>query len=191
MTDIELTSAEVLRRYKELAKDFSEQHPAKWAANKFVTGLVDAARVPMGAVSSRTDRDRERAAAELFVRYDILSNLFESAPMELEEYYFPIFVQCLRAVYELGIHAAPDGRAARAAWEGSGDSKFINLVSIVQIYCREHGIEPKASEKFANIIRPDILELFGKPKDAPSKIPPSLSAIVKALRAVRKSSFVL
>jgi hypothetical protein len=145
----------------------------------------------MGAATSRTDRDRERTAAELFVRYDILSDLFKSASIELEEFVFDLLLKIMRASHELGIHAAPDGRAARAAWEGSGDSKFINLVSIVQIYCREHGIEPKASEKFANIIRPDILELFGKPKDAPSKIPPSLSAIVKALRAVRKSSFVL
>jgi hypothetical protein len=60
------------------------------------------------------------------------------------------------------------------------------------IYLEAHPeLEPKASEKFANIIRPDILELFGKPKDAPSKIQPSLSAIVKTLRSVRKRSFTL
>ena len=102
-----------------------------------------------------------------------------------------MMLKVMRASYELGMHAAPEGRSARAAREGSGDSKFIELVSIVNIYCREHGIEPKASEKFANIIRPDILELFCKPKDAPSKIEPSLSGIVRALRAMRKSSFVL
>jgi hypothetical protein len=93
----------LLRRCKELTRDFKERHPAKSRAADFVNGLIEAARAPVRAVMSRADRERERAAAELFVRYDILSDLFKSASMELEEYFFPIFVQCLRAVYELGI----------------------------------------------------------------------------------------
>jgi hypothetical protein len=191
------TPDEALRRYKELAKDFSEQHPAKSRANKFVNGLIEKAllqeevRIKSGAFESRVDRERERARNELFVRYDNFSDLFKSAEPDLEEFVFGLLLKIMQACHDLGIHAAPDGRAARAAREGSGDSKFINLVSTVNIYCREHGLEPKASEKFARVIRPDILELFGKPKDAPSKIHPSLSGIVKALRSVRKSSFTL
>ena len=65
LTDIEMTSVEALRRYDQLAKDFEERHPAKWGANKFVNGLVDAARSPVGVDATRADRERERAAAEL------------------------------------------------------------------------------------------------------------------------------
>jgi hypothetical protein len=182
----------LLRRCKELTRDFKERHPAKSRAAAFVNGLIEAARVPMGAAMSRADRERERAAAELFVRYDILSNLFESASIELEECVFNLLLKIMRASHELGIHAAPDGVAGRAARSDQASSKFIKLVSTVMIYLEAHPeLEPKASEKFANIIRPDILELFGKPRDAPSKIPPSLSAIVRALRSVRKRSFTL
>jgi hypothetical protein len=193
MNDMMLEGAALRRRYQELAKEFEERHPAKSAANKFVNGLFEASRVPLAAtVSSRADRDRERAAAELFVRYDILSDLFKSASIELEEFVFDLLLKIIRASNELGIHAAPDGRAARLARHDRASSKFVKLVSTVMIYLEAHPeLEPKASEKFANIIRPDILELFGKPKKAPSKIPPSLSAIVKALRSVRKRSFVL
>jgi hypothetical protein len=183
--------AALRRRYQELAKEFEERHPAKSAANKFVNGLFEASRIREGVISSRADREAARSGDELFVRYGIICDLFESAQHDLSEFIFSLMLKVMRASYELGIHAAPDGRAARAAREGSGDSKFINLVSIVNIYCREHGLEPKASEKFARVIRPDVLELYGKPKDAPSKIYPSLAAIVTALRAVRKSSFTL
>jgi hypothetical protein len=176
----------LLRRCKELTRDFKERHPAKPRAADFVNGLIEAARAPVGAAMSRADRDRERAAAELFVRYDILSDLFKSASMELEEYFFPIFVQCLRAVYELGIHAAPDGRAARAAREGSGDSKFINLVSIVQIYCQEHGIEPKASASLPISSGPPSSNCW-----ACNAKRPSVSALVTALRAIRRQTLTI
>ena len=112
--------------------------------------------------------------------------------MELEEGVFNPLLEIMRAVHELGMRGAPDGVAARSARSDQASSKFVKLVSTVMIYLEAHPeLEPKASEKFANTIRPDILELFGKPKDAPSKIPPSLSAIVKALRSVRKRSFTL
>ena len=78
--------------------------------------------------------------------------------------------------------------AARERRGRSGNSRFIELVQAVTIYCQEHGIEPKASEKFANIIRPAILELLGLPKDAKR---PAVSALVTALRAIRKSSLIL
>jgi hypothetical protein len=187
MTDAEV----VLQRCKQLERAFEIEHPAKSAANKFVNGLFEASRIREGVISSRADREAARSGDELFVRYGILCDLFESAQHDLSEFIFSLMLKVMRASYELGMHAAPEGRSARAAREGSGDSKFIELVSIVNIYCREHGIEPKASEKFARIIRPDLLEVFGKPKDAPSKIYPSFSAIVKALRSVRKSSFTL
>ena len=174
------------RRCDQLMSEFEDRHPAKARANKFVNGLVDASHEPVDA--TRADRERALAGAELFVRYGILSNLFESASIELEECIFDLLTKIMRATYELGIRAAPDGRSARAAREGSGDSRFIELVQAVTIYCQEPGIEPKASEKFANIIRPDILELLGLPKDAKR---PAVSALVTALRAIRKSSLIL
>ena len=74
-----MTSAEALRRYDELAKEFRERHPAKWEANKFVNGLIDAARIPFDVDATRLDRERERAGAELHVRYNIFCDVFESA----------------------------------------------------------------------------------------------------------------
>ena len=193
-----MTPDEALRRYKELAKEFREQHPAKSRAADFVNGLIEKARlqeevrIKRGAFESRADRERERARNELFVRYDNFSDLFKSAEPDLEEFVFDLLLKIMQACHDLGIHAAPDGVAARSARSDQASSKFVKLVSTVMIYLEAHPeLEPKASEKFANIIRPDILELFGKPKDAPSKIPPSLSAIVKALRSVRKRSFTL
>jgi hypothetical protein len=191
-------NAMTLRRCKELTRVFKEQHPAKARAQDFVSGLIEKARlqeevrIKRGAFESRADRERERARNELFVRYDNFIDLFKSAEPDLEEYIFELLLKIVRASYELGIHAAPDGVAARSARSDQASSKFVQLVSTVMIYLEAHPeLEPKASEKFANIIRPDILELFGKPKDAPSKIQPSLSAIVKALRSVRKRSFTL
>jgi hypothetical protein len=187
----------LLRRCKELTRDFKERHPAKSRAADFVNGLIEKARlqeevrIKRGAFESRADRERERARNELFVRYDNFSDLFKSAEPDLEEFVFDLLLKIMQACHDLGMLSAPDGRAARSARSARSGSRFVNLITTVAIYCREHGLEPHASEKFANIIRPDILELFGKPKDAPSKIPPSLSAIVKALRSVRKGSFVL
>jgi hypothetical protein len=167
MMDSELnamTPDEALRRYKELARDFKERHPAKSRAADFVNGLIEAARVPMDAAMSRADRDRERAAAELYVRYDILSNLFQSASIDFEEFIFDLLLKIMRASHELGIHAAPDGVAARSARSDQASSKFIKLVSTVMIYLEAHPeLEPKASEKFANIIQPDI-ELLASPR---------------------------
>ena len=50
MVDIECEALH--RRYEKLAKDFEEQHPAKWASNQFVNRLIDAARTPDDVVSS-------------------------------------------------------------------------------------------------------------------------------------------
>jgi hypothetical protein len=193
LDDDMMTDDAVRARVEQLTREFEIEHPAKAAACKFVSKLFDAARIPDGAISTRSDREREAARAELHVRFGNLCDLFDAMESDLEAYIFDRLLKIMMAAHELGMHSAPDGRHGRAAKEDKADSKFIELVSAVNIYCREHGIEPKASEKFARVIRPDILELFGKPKDAnaPSKIYPSLSAIVKALRVVRKSSFVL
>ena len=73
----------------------------------------------------------------------------------------------MRATYRLPAYAQLLMGVARERREKvRGNSGFIELVQAVTIYCQEPGIEPKASEKFANIIRPDILELLGLPKDA-------------------------
>jgi hypothetical protein len=183
-----LTPAEIRR----LCEAFRERHPAKSRAGDFVNGLIEAARVPMDAAMSQADREHERAVGALYVNFDNLRNLFESASIELEEFVFDLLLKIMRAVHELGKHDAPDGRAARSARSDRASCEFVKLVSTVMIYLEAHPeLEPKASENFANIIRPDILELFGKSRKAPSKIPPSLSALVKALRSVRKRSFAL
>ena len=84
---------------------------------------------------------------------------------------------------------APDGQGARAARSDRAEADFVMLVQAVGIYLDAHPeLELRASANFANIIRPDILELLGLPKVACS---PSLSAIVKALRVMRKRSFIL
>jgi hypothetical protein len=94
-----------------------------------------------------------------------MSNLFESASIELEEFVFDLLLKIMRASHDLGMHGAPDGRAARSARHDRASFEFVKLVSIVMIYLEAHPeLEPKASENFANIIRPDILELLGLPK---------------------------
>jgi hypothetical protein len=40
--------------------------------------------------------------------------LFESSSIELEELVFNLLLKIMRAVYELGMRAAPDGVTARA-----------------------------------------------------------------------------
>lgn len=186
----------LLRRCKELTRDFKERHPVKSRAGDFVNGLIEKARlkgevrIKMGAFESRADRERERARNELFVRYDNFSDLFKSAEPDLEEFVFDLLLKIMQACHELGIHAAPDGCAARETRHDRAGQRFVQLVSTVMVYLEAHPElgPPRASEKFANIIRPDILAVLGLPKGAAK---PSLSAIVLALRAVRKRSFDL
>jgi hypothetical protein len=176
----DMTSDELRRRFDELARDFRERHPAKSRASEFVNNLVKAARSGPGL--SRSDRERERAGEELFVRYYAFCTLFEPASLELEEEIFDLLLKIIRRSHELGVHAAPDGVAARAARSDRAQSDFVMLVQVVGIYLEASGLEPKASLKFASKIRPDLLDAMELPKVACS---PSLSAIVKALRAIR------
>jgi phage tail tube protein FII len=74
-----MTDAEVKLRVEQLYKEFETNHPAKAAANKFVSGLTDAALIPCGAISTRQDREAARVGDELRVRFDNLCDLFETA----------------------------------------------------------------------------------------------------------------
>ena len=151
----------LLRRCEELTREFGERHAAKAKASKFVDALLEA---PLGNNSAR-DRERERAAAELYVRYGVLSDLFDGAPIELEEFSFTLLLAIMRAAIEYGKLTAPDGRAARSARHDRAGVKFVTLVQAVMIYLEEHPeLEPKASAKFANIIRPDILDAMELPR---------------------------
>jgi hypothetical protein len=184
----DMTDAELRRRYDELAKEFLEQHPAKWNANKFVDGLFSAAREP--ADSTRADRERARSAAELHVRYAIFCGVFEDVPPDVEEFLFNLLLKIMRSTYELGIAAAPEGRSAHEARKGSGDHMFAQLTATVGIYLDAHPelMPPKAIPDYANAIRPDILEVLGLSKDAKR---PSVSAITRALRAVKRGTLKL
>ena|ERR1700730_1601347 len=76
-----------------------------------------------------------------------------------------LILAIMRATIEYGKLTAPDGRAARSARHDRAGVKFVTLVQAVMIYLEEHPeLEPKASAKFANIIRPDILDAMELPR---------------------------
>jgi hypothetical protein len=176
-----------LRRCKQLMADFKEQHPARAAASKFVDDLIVASHAPADA--TRADRERARSGGQLFVSWDILSRMFDAAPNgTVEEFVFKHLLDILHSVYELGQHAAPDGKAARERRSELAGAKGRALEAAVRVYCEARGLEPKAGEKFAGIIRPHVLELLGLPKKAKS---PAVSTIVKALQEVQESGAAL
>ncbi len=159
--DDDLSDSAIRARIEELTREFMERHPVKWEANKFVNGLIDAARLPDGVVSTRLDRERARAGAELHVRYNIFSDVFESADIQLESYIFSTLAKIIRAAYELGIHAAPDGRHAREKHSDQCGAKARAVEVAVRIYLEAHPDTrgpPKATTEYANAIRPAILE---------------------------------
>jgi hypothetical protein len=184
MYDTDMTDEEARRRIQQLTAEFEAAHPTKAATNRLVESLSSPKKWK-GGVEMRADRERGRAADVLQVRYNQLGDLFETMTPELEGYVYSRMREIIEAAHLLGKHDSPDGKAAHEARKGSGDAAFSTLVAAIKIYCGEREIEPKASWDFANIIRPDILEVLHFPKGAKR---PSVSAIVKALQAVRRQT---
>ena len=175
---------DLLALVTEQTRAFREAHPAKARASELVDDLYRAARSGPGL--SRADRERERAGSELYVRYNALSDVFADFPIDLEEGVFGLLLKIVRASYDLGKLTAPDGVVAREVHRERSSTRFYMLVQAVMAYLDASGLEPKASEKFASRMRPGLLDAMELPKDARA---PSLSAIVKALRAIRRQTF--
>jgi hypothetical protein len=122
----------------------------------------------------------------LTVRYHQLSDVLEYASVDLREHLFELLLQVMQSSYELGQHAAPEGRSAREVRSDRSGARARAVVSAVRIYLEAHPeLGPlRTSEKFALVIQPDILELLNLPKAAPS---PSVGAIRRALSSVKES----
>ena len=90
---------------------------------------------------------------------------------------------CFESVYELGKHAAPEGEKAREANSERARRDAQTLVTVIEQYCSMNHKEPRASEKFANIILPDIQAICG------SKV--TKNEVFTALRRIRKGSYEL
>src|ERR1700731_1074198 len=153
--------ADLRRRCDEITKEFNEKHPAKAAAGRFVNMLFQDAP-GVGEAATQQERQHQRAADELCAYHGMVCDMFESAPIEIEEVIFKRELRLMMACFACGMHSAPDGRKGREAWSDQAGTQFIMLVQTVMIYLREHpSLEAKASINFANSIRADILDALG------------------------------
>jgi hypothetical protein len=135
-TSLDDDDAAALRlRYQQLVREFEAEHPVKASANKFVTSIYDAAR---GDDATRVNRERERARAELFVSFDIMSNVFANVPQDIEDFIFSTLLRLMLATYALGQHAAPEGRSARAARSDRSGARAHAVEAAVRIYLENH-----------------------------------------------------
>jgi hypothetical protein len=182
--DVDDAAGWALRRYQEIYAVFEARHPAQLRTNKFVEGLFRASRIREDAMASRADREAARAGDELVISYSQLGDIFAAAPPELREHLFGLLLRTMKAVHELGRHAAPEGRSARDKRSDLAASKGRALGVAIRVYCELHALELKTSENFAANIRPHILELLGLSKKSKS---PALRTIVKALHDVQES----
>jgi len=96
----------VKARVRELTQQYSEKQPNKLAAMRLVDRLMTEQGIPP------EDRRLQRAADELFVRFDIISDLWTDAPVELSEFFFLTLHQIILASITVGERAAPGVRPA-------------------------------------------------------------------------------
>src|ERR1700730_16483603 len=112
----------VKARVRELTQQYSEKQPNKLAAMRLVDRLMTEQGIPP------EDRRLQRAADELFVRFDIISDLWTDAPVELSEFFFLTLHQIILASITVGMHSAPEGQTAREAWSDQASAAFAKLV---------------------------------------------------------------
>src|ERR1700731_3161058 len=140
--DEEAAARRALKLALKLTEDFNANHPAKAAASKFVDTLFKAGP-PVGAPTTRRDREIKRAADELHVPFYAIYDLFDGEPSALEEFIFGNLLRIVKAAYALGQHAAPDGRNARPARRDRADTNFSTLVRTLVLYLNAYRLEPK------------------------------------------------
>jgi len=177
------------RRLAKLTADFSKKHPARAAARKFVHTLVAAKR--RGAVSTRRDRERDRATDDLSGYFgmldDLLGQVFDIVKSpKIEDRAFTLLRQSIETAVALGRLSAPphEGSSGRDAQHESASAKFVALTQAIVAY-HERNLELKVTSDYARIIRPAMLDAFGLPENSNGRVWPTVSAITKALSAVR------
>jgi hypothetical protein len=160
-------------------REFDKTPPQERVAN-FIDAIV---KVTKDDYSPR-GRQRRDLARGLMESAGPLCNHFDDAPPEIHGRLNNLLLKIMLCVYGLGKHAAPDGKKGRDAWHDQAEMKSLGLKRVIELFLEARpDLDPQVSEKFAESIKPDLLDILGKPPHSRS---PTIDAIKTALSEIKK-----